>query len=82
MENIYLTIVLAPLVGAILAGFFGSTLGRKGAHWVTSTGVGISALLSLYVLKGFMYDGLETFNGNGLHLDGEWRSEHGGGLSG
>ncbi|MCG7899584.1 MAG: NADH-quinone oxidoreductase subunit L [Candidatus Thiodiazotropha lotti] len=63
MENIYLTIVLAPLVGAILAGFFGSTLGRKGAHWVTSTGVGISALLSLYVLKGFMYDGLETFNG-------------------
>ncbi|MCG8027950.1 MAG: NADH-quinone oxidoreductase subunit L [Candidatus Thiodiazotropha taylori] len=63
MENIYLTIVLAPLVGAILAGFFGSTLGRKGSHWVTSTGVGISALLSLYVLKGFMYDGLETFNG-------------------
>ncbi|MEW8627242.1 MAG: NADH-quinone oxidoreductase subunit L [Candidatus Thiodiazotropha sp.] len=63
MENIYLTIVLAPLVGAILAGFFGNTLGRKGAHWVTSTGVGISALLSLYVLKGFMYDGFETFNG-------------------
>jgi NADH-quinone oxidoreductase subunit L len=63
MENIYLTIVLAPLVGAILAGFFGGTLGRKGAHWVTSTGVGISALLSLYVLKSFMVDDLAVFNG-------------------
>jgi NADH-quinone oxidoreductase subunit L len=63
MENIYLTIVLAPLLGAILAGFFGGSLGRKGAHWVTSTGVGISALLSLYVLKGFMTDDLAVFNG-------------------
>ncbi len=63
MENIYLTIVLAPLVGAIIAGFLGGTIGRKGAHWVTSTGVGVSALLSLYVLKRFMFDAAEVFNG-------------------
>jgi len=63
MENIYLTIVLAPLAGAIIAGFLGGTIGRKGAHWVTSSGVGLSALLSLYVLKGFMFDGAEVFNG-------------------
>jgi NADH-quinone oxidoreductase subunit L len=76
METIYLTIVLAPLVGAIIAGFLGGTIGRKGAHWVTSTGVGISALLSLFVLKRFMFDGEAVFNGpvytwmvsDGLHM--------------
>jgi NADH-quinone oxidoreductase subunit L len=77
MENIYLLIVLAPLVGAIIAGFFGGSIGRKGAHWVTSSGVGISALLSLYVLKRFMFDGQAVFNGpvytwmvsDGLHME-------------
>jgi NADH-quinone oxidoreductase subunit L len=63
MENIYLTIVLVPLIGAIIAGFFGGTIGRKGAHWVASTGVGISMLLSLYVLKRFMFDAETVFNG-------------------
>lgn len=50
MEQILLTIVLAPLVGSIIAGFWGSKIGRAGAHWVTSSGVGLSTLLSLYVL--------------------------------
>ncbi len=77
MENIYLTIVLVPLIGAIIAGFFGGTIGRKGAHWVASSGVGISALLSLYVLKRFMFDGQTLFNdtvytwmvSDGLHME-------------
>ena len=77
MEKLYLLIVLAPLVGAIIAGFFGGSIGRKGAHWVTSTGVGISALASLYVLKGFMFDAQQVFNGpvytwmvsDGLHME-------------
>ncbi|MCU7892634.1 MAG: NADH-quinone oxidoreductase subunit L [Candidatus Thiodiazotropha sp. (ex Ustalcina ferruginea)] len=77
MENIYLTIVLVPLIGAIIAGFFGGTIGRKGAHWVASGGVGISTLLSLFVLKRFMFDGEAVFNGSvytwmvsdGLHME-------------
>ncbi len=77
MENIYLTIVLVPLIGAIIAGFLGGTIGRKGAHWVASSGVGISALLSLYVLKRFMFDGQTIFNdtvytwmvSDGLHME-------------
>ncbi len=64
MEKLYLVIVLAPLLGAIVAGFFGSRIGRKGAHWVTSGGVGLSALLSLFVLKRFMFDGEQVFNGS------------------
>ncbi len=50
MEQILLTIVLAPLAGSIVAGFWGERIGRAGAHWVASTGVGIATLLSLYVL--------------------------------
>ena len=55
MENLYLTIVLAPLVGSIIAGFWGGRIGRAGAHWVTSGGVALSTALSLYVLWRFMF---------------------------
>ena len=62
MENIYLTIVLAPLVGAIIAGLFGKKIGRSGAHWVTIIGVAISFILSVMVFKDVIYDGAEVFN--------------------
>jgi NADH-quinone oxidoreductase subunit L len=51
MEGIYLTIVLAPLLAAIIAGLGGRTIGRVGAHTVTIAGVALSCALSLYVLK-------------------------------
>jgi len=63
MEKIYLLIVLAPLFGAIVAGLFGGRIGRTAAHWVTSTGVGLSALLAIYVLYGFISGTIEVFNG-------------------
>ncbi len=56
MENVYLAIVLSPLVGATLAGLFGKRIGRAGAHWVTTLGVGVSFLLSLLVLKRIVLD--------------------------
>ncbi|MES9857362.1 MAG: NADH-quinone oxidoreductase subunit L [Sedimenticola sp.] len=62
MEKIYLLIVLAPLFGAIIAGFFGSKIGRSGAHWVASIGVGTSVLLSIYVLLGFISGNLQVYN--------------------
>lgn len=62
MANLYLTIALAPLVGAIIAGFFGARIGRAGAHWVAILGVGISTLLSLYVVKLFVFDDQAVFN--------------------
>ena len=46
-----LTIVpLAPLVGAIAAGLFGKTIGRRGAHWITCIGVAISLAISVQTL--------------------------------
>ena len=64
MEQIYLTIALAPLVGAIFAGFFGSLLGRMATNVVTIVGVLISTVLSLYVFNHHVLDGGEIFNQN------------------
>ncbi len=62
MGTIYLWIVLAPLIGSIIAGLFGKTVGRSGAHWVTIIGVGISCILSLIAYKHIMFDGGEIYN--------------------
>ena len=60
-------IPLAPLIGAILAGFFGTKfmgnqLGRKACHRITILGVAIACGLSIYVLVQVV-DGAR-FNGN------------------
>ncbi len=62
MDKIYLAIVLCPLVGSIIAGLFGKTIGRSGAHWVTIIGVGISSILSLIACKHIVFDGGEIYN--------------------
>ncbi|MBT8118810.1 MAG: NADH-quinone oxidoreductase subunit L [Gammaproteobacteria bacterium] len=62
MENIYLAIPLAPLFGAIIAGFFGAQIGRKGAHSVTILGVGISFILSLVALNHHVFNGAAAYN--------------------
>src|SRR5712672_3165583 len=63
MEPIYLTIALAPLAAAIIAGLFGKTIGKAGAHGVTILAVGISCVLSFYVLYQILFNGLAPYNG-------------------
>ena len=60
MKNIYLAIVLAPLIGSIIAGLF--NVSRRVAHTVTITGVGIAFFLSAYVFKYIVIDGGDVFN--------------------
>ena len=62
MENIYLAIPLAPLLGAILAGLFGKQLGRGGAHWVAILGVATSFLLSLLVFNHHILNDAPDYN--------------------
>ncbi|HKJ76231.1 MAG TPA: NADH-quinone oxidoreductase subunit L [Gammaproteobacteria bacterium] len=62
MQKLNLAIVLAPLIGAVLAGLFGGSLGRKGAHRVTILGVGVSFVLSLLVYKAVVLDGIGPIN--------------------
>jgi NADH-quinone oxidoreductase subunit L len=60
-ESILLTIVLAPLLAAIVAGLAGRVVGRAGAHSITIAGVAISCALSIYVCK-LLWDGAPVFN--------------------
>ncbi|MEO7014383.1 MAG: NADH-quinone oxidoreductase subunit L [Dokdonella sp.] len=63
-KSILLTIVLAPLVGALIAGFFGKRIGRVASHSVTIAGVGLSCVLSIYVLYQLVWGGAQAFNQN------------------
>jgi NADH-quinone oxidoreductase subunit L len=63
MEQTLIIVVLAPLIAAVVAGLFGRTIGRAGAHWVTIIGVAVSFLISAWVLQGLVSGRLETFNG-------------------
>ncbi len=77
MQNIYLGIVFAPLVGAIIAGLFGRKIGRAGSHWVAIIGVAIAFLLSLIVLQHHVLNGADPYNASvytwmvveGIHLE-------------
>jgi NADH-quinone oxidoreductase subunit L len=62
MQQTLLAIVLAPLLAAIVAGLFGSRIGRVGAHTVTILGVAISFGLSVKVLWGLLH-GAPVFDG-------------------
>ena len=84
MQGIYLTIVLAPLIAAIIAGLAGRAIGRVGAHSVTILGVGIACALSCYVLYQQLALGMAPFNGtvytwllsDGLHMEVGFLIDH------
>lgn len=60
-QSLLLTIVLAPLLGSIIAGFFGRRIGRNWSHRAAIAGVSIAFFLSLWVLKLVVMDGA-TYN--------------------
>jgi len=62
MKTLYLIVPLAPLLGAIIAGLFGKTIGRVGAHVITILGVTIALLASLIIFKDVMAG--NVFNGD------------------
>src|SRR6202171_2773294 len=63
MQAIYLTIAFAPLASAVIAGLFGRSIGKAGAHGISILGVGISCVLSFYVLYQILINGQAPFNG-------------------
>lgn len=60
-QSLLLTIVLAPLLGSIIAGLFGRKVGHNWSHRVAIMGVGIAFFLSLWVLKLVVMEGA-TYN--------------------
>jgi NADH-quinone oxidoreductase subunit L len=57
-----LAIPLAPLFGAIAAGFFGKFIGRRGAHTLTIFGVLLAFVLSCLSFKAIVFDGAPHVN--------------------
>ncbi len=62
MHTYHLTIVLAPLAAAIVAGLFGKQIGRAASHWITILAVGVSFVLSALILKDLYWDGGQVEN--------------------
>jgi NADH-quinone oxidoreductase subunit L len=63
-RSVLLAIVLAPLLGAILAGLFRKQVGRVGAQSATILGVAVSFVLSAWVLWQLVGQGAPPFNEN------------------
>ena len=59
-----LLIVLAPLLGSIIAGLFGRQVGRRGAQAATILGVAATCALSCWVLYQLVAGGASPFNEN------------------
>ena len=53
-------IVLLPLLGSIISGFFGSKLGKKNCQFLTSSFVSISAVLSLFIFYQVFLNGYSS----------------------
>ena len=64
MENTYLLLALAPLIGSIIVGLAGNRLGRTLSHSITILGVLVSTVLALYVFNHHVLEGGEVFNQN------------------
>jgi NADH-quinone oxidoreductase subunit L len=61
MQELYLIVPFAPLLGAIVAGLGGRRLGRTGAHSVTIFGVLLSFLASCVIFADVLHG--NSFNG-------------------
>ena len=62
MKLLYTLIPLAPLVGAVAAGFFGRRLGRENSHRVTIAGVAVAFLLSCYAFVHVVFGDAPVFD--------------------
>ena len=60
IENICIMIVVLPLLSSFISGFFGNKIGKKATHNIAIISVGISFLLSLILIKKFLFDGIPS----------------------
>jgi len=62
--QVYLAIVLAPLIGSALTGIFGTYMSRRVAHTLTIAGVALSFILSLVVFNYHVLNDMPDYNEN------------------
>jgi len=67
MTTIYpviLTIILSPLLGALIAGLYGGRLQRQTSHRITIALMAVSFILACYIAKLYLIDGIDPWNAN------------------
>jgi NADH-ubiquinone oxidoreductase chain 5 len=56
----YLTIIILPLMGSIIAGLFGRKIGVKGAQLITCVSIIITTILATLVFIEVGFNGIPT----------------------
>lgn len=64
MQTMILTIILAPLFGAVISGVFGRVIGRVGAHCITILGMMVSFAFAVMVFHQIVILGMPGINVN------------------
>ena len=67
LTDLYVWVVLAPLIGSVIAGVFGKSIGRAGAHWACILGVGVSTLISGAAFAHIVLEGGAAFESTLYH---------------
>ena len=62
LYDLGLVIILAPLAASAAAGLFSGTLGRRGAHTVTTSAVGVAFLASVAIMWALIWGGAAPLN--------------------
>ena len=61
---LHLACVISPLFASVVAGFFGSVIGREKSHQITIGAVGASFLIAMYLLLGSLGESFQPQNYN------------------
>ena len=61
---LHLACVISPLFASVVAGFFGSVIGREKSHQITIGAVGASFLIAMYLLLGSLGENFQSQNYN------------------
>lgn len=61
--SIAVAVMLLPLVGSLIAGFFGKKMGASATHWATISLMAIAFLLSCYLFAVFVIAGHPSMEG-------------------
>src|SRR5215831_6347600 len=62
MQQLYLLVPLAPLIGSIVVGLWGPKIGRAPSHWICCLAVAISTVASAFILRDVLAG--NTFDGD------------------
>jgi NADH-ubiquinone oxidoreductase chain 5 len=68
----YLSIIILPLLGSIVSGFFGRKVGVSGAQWITSLNVIITTIFAVFSFFEVGFNNIPVTINLFRWIDSEW----------